>query len=100
VRRSWPSAAGSERRNHDVTTTAPSKPASATLPHLTTADRIELGKGARRVAPRATQGAWTRPSKRADPVAILEEQALSRVPDLVPIRYGRMLASPFTFYRG
>ena len=39
-------------------------------------------------------------SDRPDPVALLEEQAASRVPELVPIRYGRMLVSPFTFYRG
>ena len=37
---------------------------------------------------------------RPEPIALLEEQALSRVPELVPIRYGRMLVSPFTFYRG
>ena len=37
---------------------------------------------------------------RADPVELLERQAASRVPELVPIRYGRMLVSPFTFYRG
>ena len=41
-----------------------------------------------------------RRSDRPDPVAVLEAQAADRVPELVPIRYGRMLASPFTFYRG
>ena len=44
--------------------------------------------------------AGSRPINRPDPVALLEEQAVSRVPELVPIRYGRMLVSPFTFYRG
>ena len=45
-------------------------------------------------------GEWVAPSGRRDPVELLEEQAASRVPELVPIRYGRMLVSPFTFYRG
>ena len=40
------------------------------------------------------------PPTRADPVELLERQAKTRVPELVPIRYGRMLVSPFTFYRG
>jgi uncharacterized protein (DUF2252 family) len=50
--------------------------------------------------PRAVHGRWEPASDRPDPVALLEEQAASRVPELVPIRYGRMLVSPFTFYRG
>ena len=40
------------------------------------------------------------PADRADPIALLEEQARSRVPELVPVRWGRMVVSPFTFYRG
>src|ERR1700761_4405469 len=40
------------------------------------------------------------PADRPDPVAVLEEQARTRVPDLVPIRYGRMIASPFSYFRG
>src|SRR5579864_5568572 len=43
---------------------------------------------------------WAAPSDRPDPVSVLEEQAKTRVPDLVPIRYGRMLTSPFAYYRG
>ncbi len=49
---------------------------------------------------RGVHGEWSAPSGRRDPVELLEEQAASRVPELVPIRYGRMLVSPFTFYRG
>ena len=45
-------------------------------------------------------GEWVPAPDRPDPVALLEEQSGSRVQDLVPIRYGRMLVSPFTFYRG
>src|ERR1700722_89181 len=62
--------------------------------------RVALGKAARITAPRADQGAWEALSARPDPVALLEGQAASRVPELVPIRYGRMAVSPFTFFRG
>ena len=50
--------------------------------------------------PRADHATFEPPASRADPVALLERQAKTRVPELVPIRYGRMLVSPFTFYRG
>ncbi len=58
------------------------------------------GKAARRETPRSSHGRWLPAADRPDPVALLEEQAQSRVPELVPIRHGRMLASPSTFYRG
>lgn len=63
-------------------------------------DREALGKAARSTARRAAHGEWRPAPDRRDPVEILEAQAASRVPDLVPIRYGRMAASPFAFYRG
>src|SRR5262249_37882569 len=50
--------------------------------------------------PRSAHGAWEPAGDRRDPIELLEEQAASRVPELVPIRYGRMLVSPFTFFRG
>ena len=50
--------------------------------------------------PRSSHAEWEPPPHRPDPVELLEEQAQTRVPELVPIRYGRMLVSPFTFYRG
>ena len=68
--------------------------------HLSVAERAARGKAARADVPRALLGEWLAPSGRRDPVEVLEEQAASRVPELVPIRYGRMLVSPFTFYRG
>ncbi len=52
------------------------------------------------MAPRSSHGAFQPSAGRPDPVGLLESQAQLRVPELVPIRYGRMLASPFTFYRG
>jgi uncharacterized protein (DUF2252 family) len=58
------------------------------------------GKEARKQTPRSSHAEWHVPNGREDPVAILEGQARSRVRELVPIRYGRMLVSPFTFYRG
>ena len=68
--------------------------------HLTPQERAARGKAARNDVPRADHGTWRPAADRPDPVTLLEEQAGSRVPELVPIRYGRMLVSPFTFYRG
>ena len=68
--------------------------------HLTPGERVARGKAARNEVPRSSHGRWEPAVNRPDPVALLEEQAASRVPELVPIRYGRMLVSPFTFYRG
>jgi uncharacterized protein (DUF2252 family) len=67
---------------------------------LTAAERAERGKAARAAAPRSSHAAFTPAEDRPDPVATLESQDRTRVADLVPIRYGRMLASPFAFYRG
>ena len=68
--------------------------------HLTADQRVARGRAARVEAPRSAHSRWTPRPDRPDPIALLEEQAASRVPQLVPIRYGRMLVSPFTFYRG
>jgi uncharacterized protein (DUF2252 family) len=67
--------------------------------HVTEAERVASGRAARAATPR-TSHAVLQIADGRDPVAILEEQATSRVPELVPIRYGRMLVSAFTFYRG
>ena len=68
--------------------------------HFTVAERAARGKAARAEVPRSSHGEWTPSPHRPDPIALLEEQAKTRVPELVPIRYGRMLVSPFTFFRG
>jgi uncharacterized protein (DUF2252 family) len=68
--------------------------------NLTVDDRVARGRAARVEAPRSAHGRWAPAPDRPDPVALLEEQAATRVPQLVPIRYGRMLVSPFTFHRG
>ncbi|MGZ4590128.1 MAG: DUF2252 domain-containing protein [Actinomycetes bacterium] len=63
-------------------------------------ERAALGKAARAAAPLVAHAQFEPGPEREDPVALLERQAQSRVPDLVPIRYGRMLVSAFTYYRG
>jgi uncharacterized protein (DUF2252 family) len=67
---------------------------------LTPAERAARGKAARAVAPRVSHAVFDPPPHRPDPLALLEEQGKSRVPELVPLRWGRMLVSPFTYYRG
>ena len=74
--------------------------AAAEAERLSPADRVALGKAARAAVPRSSHAVFDPPADRPDPVALLEEQGSSRVPELVPIRYGRMLASPFSYYRG
>ena len=63
-------------------------------------ERVARGRAARRTAPRSAHGTWQPAADRPDPIALLQDQAKTRVPELVPIRYGRMLVSPGTFFRG
>ncbi len=70
------------------------------VPHLTVAERVARGKAARAEVPRSSHAVFEPGQERPDPIELLERQAATRVPELVPIRYGRMLVSPFTFYRG
>ena len=70
------------------------------LPHFTPAERVARGRAARAELPRSVHAGWEAAPLRRDPVELLEEQARTRLPELVPIRYGRMLESPFAFYRG
>ncbi|WP_295144952.1 DUF2252 domain-containing protein [uncultured Reyranella sp.] len=63
-------------------------------------DLVAAGKRLRDMVPRARQGEWKRPMDRRDPLEILQASDEGRQTDLLPIRYGRMLQSPFTFYRG
>lgn len=76
----------------------PSWPVLGSLPGPE--ERARFGKAARSRVPRETHAALDLPPDRPDPVDLLEMQAGSRLPDLVPVRYGRMLASPFAFFRG
>ncbi|MEU6805199.1 DUF2252 domain-containing protein, partial [Streptomyces neyagawaensis] len=69
-------------------------------PHATPEERAALGKAARRRSPRSGHAVYQPSRHRPDPLSILETQSAARVPELVPIRYGRMMESPFRFYRG
>jgi uncharacterized protein (DUF2252 family) len=68
--------------------------------HPTADERAATGRAARARVPRSVHGEWEPNVDRRDPVQLLEEQAAARVPELLPLRYGRMLVSPFTFFRG
>ena len=68
--------------------------------HESVEERFAIGKKLRKQYPRAGQGEYKTSTNRLDPVTILEEQGKTRLPDLVPIRYARMLTSPFAFLRG
>jgi uncharacterized protein (DUF2252 family) len=68
--------------------------------HLSVDERRAKGKEARNRTPPSSHTGWVPATDRPDPVGLLEEQNVTREPDLVPVRHGRMLVSPFTFYRG
>ena len=70
------------------------------IPHPSVEDRRARGLAARDRAPLSSHTPWAPAADRPDPVGLLQEQNLTREPDLVPVRHGRMLVSPFTFYRG
>ena len=67
---------------------------------MTPAERADRGRRLRSEVPRSSHAEFERPATTTDPLALLIEQSKSRVQDLLPIRYGRMLASPFSYFRG
>ncbi len=71
-----------------------------TTTYYTSDARREIGRGRRTSASRAAHGEWKPAAGRRNPIDILEESNIGRVPDLVPIRFGRMVTSPFAFLRG
>ena len=70
------------------------------VPHPSVEERRARGKALRQETPPSSHAGWKPAADRADPVALLEEQNQTREADLVPVRHGRMMVSPFTFYRG
>jgi uncharacterized protein (DUF2252 family) len=70
------------------------------IAHPSVEERRADGQEARNITPASAHAKWRPAADRADPVALLEEQNVTREPDLVPVRHGRMMVSPFTFYRG
>jgi uncharacterized protein (DUF2252 family) len=93
------STSTSDAQAHTLSSTrnGPEPPA---VPHLSLSERAARGKAARAEVPRSSHAGFEPAPMRPDPIELLERQADTRVPELVPIRYGRMLVSPFTFYRG
>jgi uncharacterized protein (DUF2252 family) len=98
------SAAASEEAaahtTHEGETAAERSSRAKAVPHFTPAERTARGKAARAELPRSAHVAWEPGPNRRDPVDLLEEQARTRLPELGSIRYGRMLTSPFAFFRG
>jgi len=84
----------------EAETALPTANKAGRVEHRTMAERIEIGNAARKQAPRAGHAEFEPSAGRPDPIELLERQAETRVPELVPIRYGRMMVSPFAFYRG
>jgi uncharacterized protein (DUF2252 family) len=68
--------------------------------HPTCAELVAMGKALRDKCPRTAHAVWQPPSNRPDPLELLVESSKGRIPQLIPIRYGRMMQTPFTFYRG
>lgn len=93
-----------------LTATFPSKPKQAAFAgrsakeqrsELRSRDeRLDAGRALRETLPRSSHATWKPPAKHRDPITVLAASDRDRLPELVPIRYGRMLRSPFTFYRG
>jgi uncharacterized protein (DUF2252 family) len=81
-------------------TQASPSPADGAVDHPTASERAAHGKAARAAVPRSTHADWEPAPERPDPVDVLEEQARTRIPELVAVRYARMLQSPSTFFRG
>ena len=70
------------------------------IAHPSVEERTARGKAARKAVSPSSHAGWKPAADRPDPIALLEEQNARREPDLVPVRHGRMMVSPFTFYRG
>ena len=70
------------------------------IAHPSIDERKARGAVARQLTPPSSHSGWRPADDRPDPVALLQQQNLTREPDLVPVRHGRMMVSPFTFYRG
>jgi uncharacterized protein (DUF2252 family) len=73
---------------------------TALAPRPSRADLVSFGKALRSKCPRSAHAAWSAPPGRPDPIRLIEEANEGRLPELIPLRHGRMLVSPFTFYRG
>ena len=94
-------SANLSRAHTDLEAVPPDAGMTGSAPaRLQSGEHAERGREARRAVPRSAHGDWAPAPDRPDPVTVLSAQAATRLQELVPIRYGRMLVSPFTFYRG
>jgi len=86
---------------HDAKSDKPDRPNSAAAPVFrSAAESLTAGRALRKKVPRESHARWEPPADRPDPVTLLIESSRGRIPQLLPIRYGRMLKSPFAFLRG
>ena len=76
------------------------KAKATSKPRMSRTELRAMGKELRTKHPRTSHAAWRAPANRPDPLELLKESSKGRIPELLPIRFGRMLKSPFTFYRG
>ena len=90
----------SEAAPSGATTTTHEGPVALAVGRPALAERLAQGRGPRADVPRGRHAAWAELANRPDPVALLESQAVSRLPELIPLRYARMQTSPFAFLRG
>jgi uncharacterized protein (DUF2252 family) len=88
------------KQDKSTAASGPAKARPGVDRHPTPTERTAAGRDARAQASRSAQATWQPPADRANPVDILRQQDESRLQELIPIRYGRMLVSPFTFFRG
>src|SRR3954454_9142522 len=95
-------ACPSSERNQPMTHTipAPRTPTAAAPARITREERVARGKAARAEVPRSSHAEFTAGPDRTDPLSLLGDQDRTRVPELLPIRYGRMASSAFAFFRG
>jgi uncharacterized protein (DUF2252 family) len=92
---------GKARRSHgNESPDGPLESSPAFQTNPTSAELVAMGKALRERCPRTAHAAWKPPSNRPDPLELLVESSKGRIPQLIPIRCGRMMQSPFTFYRG
>jgi Uncharacterized protein conserved in bacteria (DUF2252) len=86
-----------------TSSTAPSQPGPVPVslpPPRSPAELVAEGKRLRDTVPRLSHGLWKKSTERPDPIVLPQSSDSERLPELVPVRYGRMLVSPFTYYRG
>ncbi len=83
-----------------MTTRRAGRGPASRMAHPSPEERVSRGRAARQQTPRSLHAELPSATGRPDPVDVLEEQAANRIAELIPIRYGRMLASPFSFFRG